>query len=409
MSTYTKKLREDRANIWEGIKADLDIAAAESRSLTAEEDAKFAAASADLDAIDERIKSLEGAELRAVEHDQRLAEIESRAGIKAIADPPTEDDAAARVRAFCRGEIRSMEFEMRDIAPLNTLGTTDGGDLVPVSFINRLTDYMRENSGVLRTNPTQITSATGGNTLEIPIITGVSSAVITAEKNPFTESEPTFSKYQMGAYKYGLMMYLTREMVEDSGVDLLGFLAKQAGQALGNAFGKDLLDGGGTTEPWGVLTQSTKGVDGADATAGAITADNLIDLYYSVIEPYRNSSSCYWLMRDATIGAIRKLKNTVDGTYLFQPSLVAGTPDQLLGKPIVTDPNMPGIAVDVKSVMFGDFSSYWVRTVGGIRFDRDDSVGFANDVITYRAAMRGDGVLVDRTGAVKHFLAGAVS
>jgi HK97 family phage major capsid protein len=213
----------------------------------------------------------------------------------------------------------------------------------------------------------------------------------------------------MGAYKYGLLMYLTREMVEDSGVDLLGFLAKQAGQALGNAFGKDLLDGAGTTEPWGVLTQSTKGVDGADATAGAITADNLIDLYYSVIEPYRNSSSCYWLMRDATIGAIRKLKNTVDGTYLFQPSLVAGTPDQLLGKPIVTDPNMPGIAVDTKSVMFGDFSSYWVRTVGGIRFDRDDSVGFANDVITYRAAMRGDGVLVDRTGAVKHFLAGAVS
>ena len=110
-------------------------------------------------------------------------------------------------------------------------------------------------------------------------------------------------------------------------------------------------------------------------------------------------------MRDATLAAIRKLKDK-DDNYLFQPSLVAGTPDTLLSKPIVTDPTVPAVGASNKSILFGDFSAYWVRRVGGIRWERDDSVGFVNDVITFKAAMRGDAVTVDQTGAIKHYVGG---
>ena len=78
-------------------------------------------------------------------------------------------------------------------------------------------------------------------------------------------------------------------------------------------------------------------------------ADELIDLYYSVIAPYRNSTSCAWIMRDATLARVRKLKGS-DNNYLWQPGLQAGSPDLLLGKPVYTAPNVAAVATSAKSV-----------------------------------------------------------
>jgi HK97 family phage major capsid protein len=139
---------------------------------------------------------------------------------------------------------------------------------------------------------------------------------------------------------------------------------------------------------------------------GAFTADNLIDLYYSVIAPYRNSTSCGWLMRDATLGSARKLKDS-QGQYLWQPSIQVGAPDMLLGKPVHTDPNVAAIALNAKSVAFGDISQYFVRMAGGVRFERSDDYAFNSDLVTFRAIIRADGLLVDQTGAVKLFAGGA--
>jgi len=72
-------------------------------------------------------------------------------------------------------------------------------------------------------------------------------------------------------------------------------------------------------------------------------------------------------MRDATLANARKLKDTT-GQYLWQPSLVVGAPDMFLGKPIVTDPNVAAVALSAKSVLFGDFSQFFVRLAGGVDF-----------------------------------------
>jgi HK97 family phage major capsid protein len=92
---------------------------------------------------------------------------------------------------------------------------------------------------------------------------------------------------------------------------------------------------------------------------------------------------------------------------MFQPSLVAGTPDTLLGKPIYTDPFVPAIATAAKSIIFGDWSQFFIRMVGGVRFERSDDYAFANDLVTFRALLRADSVLVDQTGALKHFIGNA--
>ena len=44
--------------------------------------------------------------------------------------------------------------------------------------------------------------------------------------------------------------------------------------------------------------------------------------------------------------------------------MVLGSPDLLLGKPIVADPFMPAVATGAHCVSFGDMSTFVVRLVG---------------------------------------------
>jgi HK97 family phage major capsid protein len=257
----------------------------------------------------------------------------------------------------------------------------------------------------LQAGATVINTAAGEN-LEIPVTTAHSSGALIAEGGTLTESDPAFVKRTLGAYKYGLAIQASSELVSDTGFDLLGYLARQAGRAVGNAWGTHLITGSGSSQPSGIVTSATTGVTGAASVSGAFTADNLIDLYFSVIAPYRNSTSCAWIMKDATLAAVRKLKDS-QNQYLWQPSLIVGQPDTLLGKPVFTDPNVAAVALSAKSVIFGDISAYYARVAGGIRFERSDDFAFGTDLVTFRAIVRGDGTLADRTGAVKLFVGNA--
>jgi HK97 family phage major capsid protein len=181
----------------------------------------------------------------------------------------------------------------------------------------------------------------------------------------------------------------------------------QAGRAVGNAFGSDLILGNGSAKPSGLIfaTSASPGVTQVTTgQAGVPTYANLVDLEYSVIAPYRQSRSCYWILRDASVGALRKIVDTT-GRPIWEPSTVLGSPDLLLGKPLVADPFMPAAALSaVGAVGFGDFAQFFVRLVGGVRFERSDDFAFGTDLITFRCLLRGDGALVD-TNAVKLFKA----
>jgi HK97 family phage major capsid protein len=264
---------------------------------------------------------------------------------------------------------------------------------------------MIEMSGVMSASPTVLRTTSGEN-LQVPKTTAHGTAAITAENAAISASDSTFGQVTLGAYKYGRLVQVSRELVEDTAVDLLGYLARDCGRSLGNAFGAHAVTGTGSSQPSGVVTGSTVGVTGAASVVGAFSADNLIDLFYSVIAPYRSSPSCSWLMRDATVASVRKLKDTTN-QYLWQPSMQVGSPETLLGKALYTDPNVAAVALSAKSVVFGDMSSYFVRMVNGVRFERSDDYAFNTDLVTFRAILRADGALVDTTGAVKHFIGNA--
>jgi HK97 family phage major capsid protein len=105
------------------------------------------------------------------------------------------------------------------------------------------------------------------------------------------------------------------------------------------------------------------------------------------------------------MATVRKLKDG-QGAYIFAAG-AAGAPDTILGKPVNTDPNIAAVALGARSVLFGDFSQYFVRLASGVRFERSDDFAFATDLVTFRTVIRGDGDLIDLTGAVKCYVGNA--
>jgi HK97 family phage major capsid protein len=419
MSEIAKRLRDRRQNVWEQAKALADTAAEENRAFSAEEQGSWDAYNEELDNLDKRIKSVLDGEKRAQDAETQFNQLSGRPVERGGMTP--ESKTAVELRAWLRGDPgapRSYDVNPTGTVPLefrvlSKLTTGAGGNVVPTSFYERLMAHLIEVSAVLQAGAT-VLQTTSGEQFQVPKTTGHSTAVLTAEAASLSASDPAFGQATLGAYKYGVLIQVSRELVTDSGVDLEGYLAMQAGRALGNAFGADAITGNGSSKPTGILNNSTLGVTGptgqsggfgAQATAGQ-GGDALISLFYSVISPYRASRAAAWIVNDSTMGVIRRLKDST-GQYVFQPSLVAGTPDTLVGKPIYTDPFVPAIATGAKSVIFGDISQFFVRMAGGVRFERSDDYAFANDLVSFRALLRADSILVDQTGAVKHYIGAA--
>ena len=393
MSEYLKRQTELRATAWEEAKHLLDAAAAESRDLTAEENVIYDRISEDMDNRARVIEQITKDEERA----QRLDV--AAASVRTDEVAPADDDDAAAIRSLARGEVRSLEFEKRDVLTSNT------GAPVPTSFYGEVLLKARL-VGPMLSLPTVITTA-GGENLQIPRVNTYSAATIAAEAGAIGESDPAFSAFiTMGAWKYSYLTQVSREMIEDSGVDILGFLADQVGQGIGFNVNNALTVGTGTTQPNGIVTASTLGVTGGTGTSGAFTADNLIDLAFTGVDgAARMLPGAGYMMNGASIGAVRKLKDTA-GNYVFSPSLAVGVPDTLLGFPLHENPAMADAATSAKSVIFGHIPSYFVRQVGGIRVDSSTDFAFSTDLVTLRTILRVDGQL-PQANHIAHFIGGA--
>lgn len=418
MRELIKRLIEQRAQVWEKAKVVLDLAQAETRDLSTEEQTAFDTINTEITALDVRIDELTEIEKRVKASDEQRAEYADDLNNGGDArDTSDEVTVADQFRQLAAGELRSFELSMTGLETFVTregmvevrdLGSgtgAAGGDTIPTSFRRQLYEHMIENSAIRQTNVTVLRTASG-ESLELPKTLTHSGNVttVTAEGAAIAEDDPTFDKVALGAFKYGIVTQVPFELLTDTGVDLEGYLSRQMGRALANGTGTHLVTGDGSGKPNGVVTASTLGVTGAAAVAGAFTADELIDLEYSVIDAYARNA--WWLMRRATEGKARKLKGS-DNNYLWQPGLQIGTPNQLLGRPVVTDPNVAAVALSAKSVLFGDFSSYVIREVGGVAIRRSDDFAFTSDLATFKATVRIDGDLQDLTGAIKHFIGNA--
>lgn len=389
MSEYIKQQHEARQRAWEEAKTLLDAAAAEKRDLSAEENEKYDKISADLDKRAQVIETLKA------DSEREARALESMRGLENQARPtdatPAQDDNEV-IRSMARGEVRSHTFEKRDVIKSST------GAPVPTSFFDQVLLIARTVGPMLETS-TVLNTASGEN-LQIPSLSTYSSGTAFADSIAIGESDPVFNSFvTLGAFKFAFLTQVSRELVEDSGVNILSFLADQTGNAMGFSVNNALTLGTGSTEPTGIVGRTTLGVTG---TAVAPSADSLIDLVYSVDTVGRRLAGSGFQMNKSLIANTRKLKDG-QGQFIFSPSLSDTQNDLLLGYPIFENPAMANAGTANKSVIFGHLPSYYVRNVGGLKLDRSDDFAFSNDLVTFRATFRVDGNLI-QTSHIKHFV-----
>jgi HK97 family phage major capsid protein len=395
LSEYLKKLVEDRQSAYHAAKAKMDEAAAESRDLSAEEREFVDRTFAELDEKRAMIDTL-------VEAEKREREIsESMRGLEDVVRPVEARTAAAEsdadiLRSLLMGERRahSFKFEKRDIAK------TSSNAPVPTSFSDAVIDQARLVGPMLDPSVVTVLNTASGEDLVLPSLSSWSTAAIEAEAATIDESDPAFGKTTLKAYKYAFLVQVSQEFLADSNIDVIGFLGQQAGNAIGYAVNNALTVGTGTVEPRGIVAAASAGVTGGTATAtagtGHFTADNLIDLVYSLDGAARRLPGFGVMANGSSIGAMRKLK-TSSGDYVFVPSIQPGTPDSILGYSLIENPAMASVASAAKSVIAGHFPSYYVRTVGGIDVARSDDFAFNTGQVTLRFQIRVDGNLPQTT------------
>jgi len=298
-----------------------------------------------------------------------------------------------------------LEYEQRD-----TLKST-ATQALPVSVWSQVMLALVEQTPVMRAGCLVITTSTGED-LQVPKMTAFQSGNLIAEGVSITESDPTLAVVTLKSYGYKAFWQLSRELADDTPVDLLGALSRGAGTALALSFGPHLATGTGSGQPLGYITGGTVGVTGPTGTATSFGnqatagqgSDLVFDLYGSLAEPYLLSPAIATLARNATYGLFRKVKEGTTNKPMFDLTAVKpGASVNLLGLPGYVDPHTPAVAASAKSLAFGDWSRYAVRMVGGIRLERSDEYAFQNDLVSFKAVIRLDGAIVDTT-AIKIFL-----
>lgn len=390
---------EARAKDLEVAKAIVDTCATEDRAMTVDERLSFDRANEEFSRRTKMIDEIKA--MSAHEAEVRSAQAGHEDEIRPVNAPEARSlNDVETIRSLARGEIRSAEFapERRDVTKSST------GAPVPTSFYDQVIMLARAVGPMLSVGTTLNTAS--GENLQIPRLSTYSTGTVNSEAATLGESDPAFSAFiTLGAFKYGFLTQVSRELLEDSGVNVLDLLAMNCGNALGFAVNTALTTGTDTTEPNGIVTAAGSGITGGTGVSGAFTYANLVSLYYSLDPAARALPGTGFMAKGSSIAAMRTLQDG-NGGFVFQPSMSESTPDRVLGVPLIENPAMAAAATSAKSVIAGHFPSYYVRTVGGIRLDRSDDFAFSSDLVTFRCTFRVDGDL-PQTSHVKYFIGAA--
>ena len=171
---------------------------------------------------------------------------------------------------------------------------------------------------------------------------------------------------------------VTQKLIDDSSIDMEEWLAHRLAQEFSLAEENAFINGAGSgsNQPVGILNYSAgttsttiERVASADLVDGKFDEDDILNLYYALNEKYVNRAS--FLMSRSAVQSVRKLKDATSGNYLWQPALLGGQEDMLLGCPVHQSSYMPAVGDNTLSIILGDFSQYQIVDRTGVRILRD--------------------------------------
>lgn len=270
-----------------------------------------------------------------------------------------------------------------------SVGTgSEGGFTVGDEAIRAIEEGLKAFGGMR--SVAQIIRTTTGGDLPWPTFDDTSqTGEIVDENTAQNEQDVTFDQLILGAFKYGSkMIRVPVELLQDASVNIPQLLGRALGTRIGRIQNTHFTTGDGNAKPRGLVT-AADGNTQVQATLGALTYGELVDLKHGVDPAYRMRAR--WMFNDQTSAVLEKLEDD-NGRPLWVPGLTSGAPDRLLGFPIVVNQDMPDIdTADATSVLFGDLASYKVRETREINLLRLDERFAELHQVAFLAFSRADG------------------
>src|SRR6185437_7065378 len=297
----------------------------------------------------------------------------------------------------------------------NVLQGSGGGYFVPVGMVDEVEDALKWYGDML--NAATIMTTATGQPLPWPTDNDVANtgALLAEGTQLTTETDLTLGNVVFGAYKYtSSMIKVSLELLQDSAFDLETYVKDRMAIRLGRILNTHFTTGTGTNQPKGIVTAATAGPtatgastnDGGSETGGtSIGSDDLIELEHSVDKAYRRGAA--FMAHDSTIKALKKLKDKY-GRPLWLPGLAVNAADTILEYPYFTNNDMAAIAVNAKTVLFGQLKKYMVRQVKELAILRLSERFADYGQVAFIGFARYDGNLLDAgTHPVKYLVQAA--
>ena len=370
------ELREARNKAWEGAKAFVE-SKRDKDGLLSKEDAET------YNSMEEKIKNYSKEIERMEEMENMENELNKPVNSPIVTKPLKADNEVKTGRAsneYKEAMLNALRSNFRQISNVLQEGVdADGGYLVPDEYDTRLIQKLEDNN-VVRALATKIKTS-GEHKINIASTTPAAAWI--EEGGTLTFGDAKFEQKILDAHKLHVAVKVTEELLYDNAFGLENFLIDSFGKAIGNAEENAFLNGTGNGQPTGIFA-TTGG--GTYITTEATEGDAIIELVYSLKRAYRKNAA--FILNDKLIAKIRTYKDR-NGAYMWQPSLIAGEPDKLLGYPVYTSQYAPE-----DSIAFGDFSYYNIGDRGTRSFKQLTELFAGNGMIGYVAKERVDGILV---------------
>ena len=340
--------------------------------------------------------------------DQKMRDLDADAFFKNVAPSKSVEMSAKDILGIYLRNGSKVTSEQAALIhnAMSTTTSAEGGFTVPAEIAALVIDQMKAFGGMREV--AQILTTAGGNNLNYPSSDGTSEVgEIVAQNEAATTADVTFGTVALNPFKYSSKsIALPVELVQDSAIDIVAFVVNRLATRLARITNQHYTVGTGSGQPNGVVPRASSGKVGATGTATTCTYDDLIDLQHSVNSAYRRNAR--FMFRDTTLAVLRKLKDTT-GRPIWTPgdgeSIANGAPSTIAGVAYTINDDVPAMAANARSIVFGDFSTFIIRDVQNstvmLRFD--DSAFAMKGQVGFLGWTRSGSNLVD-TSAVKVFI-----
>lgn len=368
------QLKEQRATIWGSMTEIMERS--KTAELSAEDRAAYDAAETQLEALTKDLERTEKHSARAAafaEVDRSQVIVPAQRAGERDGEPALTPDEQYRdaFTAYTRNGMLGLSPEQRqtlatgrsEVRAQSSSPASAGGFTIPQGFWAKVTETMKQFGGVMEV--ANVLQTDSGNKLPWP--TNDDTANVgeqIGENTPVTDLDLVFGSRELDAFIFSSkMVKVPWALLQDTGVDMEGYLARKLGERLGRIHNQRQTTGTGVGQPEGLITNARIGKTTVAGQVAAVTYDDLIDLEHSVDPAYRAGGRCRYMFHDLTLRSLRKIKDA-DGRPLWEPSLKSGVPDSFNGVPYTINQDMATLAAGSKSISYGDFNAgFVVRSV----------------------------------------------